>query len=73
MLQDGPERVQIIISPDLWELHRQLLRDAAALLVYGLVTRQGRAVTLKVERLRELTGGATTGVQHASASVQPLG
>lgn len=46
VLQDGSERVQVIISPDLWEAHRQLLRDAGALIVYGQVTRQGRAVTL---------------------------
>ena len=73
VLQDGSERVQVIISPQLWEEYRQLLRDAAALLVYGPVTRQGRAVTLKVERLRELTGGATTRRGKAPASVQPLG
>ena len=54
VLQDGSERVQIIISPDLWEAHRQLLRDAGALIVFGPVTRQGRAVTLKVERLMDL-------------------
>ena len=40
--------------PDLWEAHRQLLRDAGALIVFGPVTRQGLAVTLKVERLVDL-------------------
>ena len=54
VLQDGSERVQIIISPDLWEAHRILLRDAGGLIVYGTVTVQGRAVTLKVERLMDL-------------------
>lgn len=54
ILQDGSQRVQIIISPHLWEAHRQLLRDAGALIVYGPVTRQGLAVTLKVERLVDL-------------------
>ena len=54
VLQDGSQRVQIIISPDLWEAHRQLLRDAGALIVFGPVTRQGLAVTLKVERLVDL-------------------
>jgi len=54
ILQDGSERVQVIISPDLWEAHRVLLRDAGALVVYGTVTVQGRAVTLKVERLLDL-------------------
>jgi transcriptional regulator with XRE-family HTH domain len=32
ILQDGSERVQIIISPDLGEAHRQLLRDAGGLI-----------------------------------------
>jgi len=54
ILQDGSERLQVIISPDLWEAHRQLLRDAGGLVVYGPVTRQGSAVTLKVERLIHL-------------------
>lgn len=54
ILQDGSQRVQIIISPHLWEAHRQLLRDAGALIMYGPVTRQGLAVTLKVERLVDL-------------------
>ncbi|WP_407571778.1 DNA polymerase III subunit alpha [Deinococcus altitudinis] len=54
ILQDGSARIQIIISPDLWEAHRQLLRDAWGLIVYGTVTVQGRAVTLKVERLIDL-------------------
>ena len=53
VLQDGPERVQLIISPDLWEAHRQLLRDASVLMVYGQVTRQGRAVTVRAQRLAE--------------------
>jgi len=54
ILQDGSERVQVIISPDLWEAHRVLLQDAGALIVYGTVTVQGRAITLKVERLLDL-------------------
>ncbi|WP_350245454.1 DNA polymerase III subunit alpha [Deinococcus sonorensis] len=54
VLQDGPERVQVIISPDLWEAHRQLLRDASMLLVYGQVTRQGRAVTLRADQLADI-------------------
>jgi len=66
ILQDGSERVQVIISPDLWEAHRQLLRDAGALVVYGPVTVQGRAVTLKVERLLDLplVGRNTTPAQY---------
>ncbi|MBB5234271.1 DNA polymerase III subunit alpha [Deinococcus budaensis] len=54
VLEDGSGRVQAIISPDLWEAHRVLLRDARALIVQGEVTARGRAVTLKVRRLSEL-------------------
>ncbi|MFC4638414.1 hypothetical protein [Deinococcus hohokamensis] len=38
----------------LWEAHRALLCDAQALIVQGQVTRQGRAVTLRVDRLADL-------------------
>ncbi|GGN46677.1 DNA polymerase III subunit alpha [Deinococcus daejeonensis] len=61
VLEDRSGRVQAIISPDLWEAHRALLRDARALIVRGQVTRQGRAVTVRVEGLAELPirpGGA---------------
>ncbi|WP_119672673.1 DNA polymerase III subunit alpha [Deinococcus sp. RM] len=54
VLEDATGRVQAIISPDLWEAHRALLRDARALIVRGQVTRQGRAVTVRVEGLAEL-------------------
>ena len=54
VLEDATGRAQAIISPDLWEAHRALLRDARALIVRGQVTRQGRAVTVRVEALAEL-------------------
>ncbi|MBZ9752166.1 DNA polymerase III subunit alpha [Deinococcus sp. HMF7620] len=54
VLEDATGRLQAVISPDLWEVHRVLLRDARALIVQGPVTRQGRAVTLRVDRLAEL-------------------
>lgn len=44
----------MVLSPDLWKVYRQLLRDVSAMIVYGPVTRQGRAATLNVERLTEL-------------------
>ncbi|WP_240741837.1 DNA polymerase III subunit alpha [Deinococcus sp. KSM4-11] len=58
VLEDATGRVQAIISPDLWEAHRILLRDARALIVQGQVTRMGRAVTVRVGRLAELPLGA---------------
>ena len=54
VLEDATARVQTIISPDLWEANRVLLRDARALIVQGEVNRTGRAVTIKVMRLAEL-------------------
>ncbi len=54
VLQDRHHRVQVIISPDLWEVHRQLLRDARSLIVEGPATVNGRAVTLKAVSLAEL-------------------
>ena len=54
VLEDSTARVQAIISPDLWEANRVLLRDAGALIVCGEVSRTGRAVTIKVNRLTAL-------------------
>ncbi|GHG39711.1 error-prone DNA polymerase [Deinococcus indicus] len=59
VLEDVTGRVQAIISPDLWEAHRALLRDARALIVHGIVTRQGRAVTIRVEGMSELPIGSS--------------
>ncbi|GGJ70600.1 error-prone DNA polymerase [Deinococcus aquiradiocola] len=66
VLQDGPDRVQVVIRPELWEAHRQLLRDARALLVHGTVTRQGRAVTLRAERLADLPLPGMTPVRRGT-------
>lgn len=65
VLEDHTGRVQSIISPDLWEANRVLLRDARALIVQGEVNRTGRAVTLKVQRLVELPLRGTTQAQAA--------
>lgn len=54
VLEDSTGRVQSIISPDLWEANRILLRDARALIVQGEVRRTGQAVTVKVVRLADL-------------------
>lgn len=65
VLEDATGRVQAIISPDLWEAHRVVLRDARALIVRGQVTRTGRAVTLRVERLADMPLGRS-GVPQAA-------
>ena len=54
VLEDGFHRVQAITSPDLWEAHRQLFRDAAILIVQGVAAVNGRSVTLRVGRLSGL-------------------
>ncbi len=43
VLEDGPNRVQVVISPDLWERHREALRDASVLVVEGLLEAEGDA------------------------------
>lgn len=54
VLEDSSGRVQVVISPELWEAHWKLLRDARALIVQGEATVRGRAVTLRLDRLSEL-------------------
>ncbi|WP_295818289.1 DNA polymerase III subunit alpha, partial [uncultured Deinococcus sp.] len=54
VLEDTSGRVQAILSPELWEAHRAVLRDAHALIAHGHVTRRGHAVTLRVTRVAEL-------------------
>lgn len=54
VIEDGPHRAQVVISPELWEAHRQLLRDASALIVTGQAERSGLNVTLRAETLAEL-------------------
>lgn len=57
VLEDRHTRVQAIISPDLWEAHRALLRDAGALIVQGEASVRGQTVTVRVDRLCELPLG----------------
>ena len=54
VLEDRHHRLQLIISPKLWEENLHLLRDASALIVYGEVRVNGRSVMLRAERLAGL-------------------
>ncbi len=54
MLEDRHSRVQLVISPKLWEENLHLLRDASALIAYGEVRVNQRAVVLRAERLAAL-------------------
>jgi error-prone DNA polymerase len=54
VLEDGPTRAQLIISPDLWESQRVLLRDASILVADAVVEDTGYQLTLKATALAEL-------------------
>ena len=51
VLEDGPTRGQLIISPDLWERHRVILRDASVLVADVVVEDTGYQLSLRAERL----------------------
>ncbi len=51
LLEDRSSRAQVVISPQLWDAHRVLLRDARALVVEGEVTRKGAHIGIKVLKL----------------------
>jgi error-prone DNA polymerase len=55
VLGDGMRRVQAIISPDLWDAHWQLLRDASVLIMQAAAV-NGRSMTLRAKRLCALPG-----------------
>jgi len=54
VIEDGPTRAQVIISPTLWDDNRVLLRDASMLVVDGIVEDTGYQLTLKAIELAEL-------------------
>lgn len=54
VIEDGPTRAQVIISPDLWAQHRQLLRDASLLIVDCTVEDVGHQLSLKALNLAML-------------------
>ena len=51
VLEDGHYRLQLVISPDIWEAHRDLLRDAPFILATGEFEKRGRAWTLRAAAL----------------------
>ena len=53
VLEDGPLRLQVVISPDLWENERKVLREARVLIVSGLLEKKGKAWTLRAEGLAD--------------------
>ena len=51
VVEDGPDRAQVVVSPDLWDAQWQVLRDARMLVVDGVLQRVGRAWTLRARRV----------------------
>lgn len=64
VLEDGPVRAQLIISPDLWDAQRVLLRDASILVVDAVVEDTGYQLTLKAQTLAELPAPVTVRGYH---------
>ena len=56
VLEDGPERLQLVIAPELWGQQRNAFRDAPVLLAEGELYREGRALCLRAERVWGLEG-----------------
>jgi error-prone DNA polymerase len=54
LLEDGPERVQLVIPPALWEEKRITFRDARMLVAEGALQRERKAWTLKAEQVWEV-------------------
>lgn len=54
VLEDGPDRAQLIISPDLWERQRPLLRDASILVADATIEDTGHQLMLKADILYPL-------------------
>ena len=65
VIEDRTYRAQIVISPELWDAHRQLLRDASALIVEGLVFGEGRVRAIRAERLWTLPLERIRGYDYA--------
>jgi error-prone DNA polymerase len=54
VIEDGPVRGQVILSPDIWDAHRELLRDASILVVDAIVEDTGHQLTLKALAVYDL-------------------
>ena len=64
VIEDGPTRAQVIISPTLWDDNRVLLRDTSMLIVDGIVEDTGYQLTLKALELADLPAPITVTGYH---------
>ncbi len=51
LLEDGREKIQVVISPDVWEENRRTLRDARLMMTEGSLQRRDLAWTLRAEKV----------------------
>ena len=51
VLEDGPLRIQVVISPDMWQSERNTLREARILIVSGQLEKRGKAWTIRADQL----------------------
>ena len=52
VLEDGPIRIQVVISPDLWQSERQYVAsEARILIVSGQLEKRGKAWTIRADQL----------------------
>jgi error-prone DNA polymerase len=56
VIEDGPLRLQVVISPDLWAQERDLLREARVLIVSGQLEKRGKAWTIRADQLVDAQG-----------------
>jgi error-prone DNA polymerase len=56
VIEDGPDRAQVVVSPDLWDAQWKVLRDARVLIVDGILQRVGRAWTVRARTVAGLGG-----------------
>ena len=66
VLEDGPLRLQVVLSPDLWERERDVLREARVLIVSGQLEKRGRAWTIRADTLADAQGRTTTSETEAA-------
>jgi error-prone DNA polymerase len=55
VVEDGPDRAQVVIAPDLWDAQWRVLRDAQVLIIDGTLRREGRAWTLRARTVAGLS------------------
>ena len=69
VLEDGPLRLQVVLSSDLWQKERDVLREARILVVTGWLEKKGKAWTLRAEQVVDAQARAE-GVEYDSKATK---